>query len=235
MHKSKFKIRLYDNANNFRVKRVKLLSRSSLIIVLTGGIATGKSYISAYLKKFGLYVINSDELASKVMSNKDVLNKLESAFGESLVVEDRLNKEKLNQILFSNIDNSFENLIKLEEVIHPFINNERNHIINSIRNKGKRTILIESPLFLESNIKCNYNCLIITSSPLKVQNIRAMARKNMSNNKFKAIVNRQFSDIQRKVSADYILNTAGNKLAVKKALLKLLVGYERIKRNSIRY
>ena len=87
-------------------------------IGLTGGIGTGKTYISKIFKSLGVPVFYADDEAKKLMENSNTLRSIiRKEFGQDLYSGKAVNKKKLSSIIFSNI----EKLEKLNLIIHPII------------------------------------------------------------------------------------------------------------------
>ena len=86
---------------------------------LTGGIATGKSFIGSYLKKKGFIVLNADTLSRELVSQgSSLLTKIVGYFGEVVLDQDReLNRKLLREIIFKNATSRKW----LENLIHPAI------------------------------------------------------------------------------------------------------------------
>ena len=72
-------------------------------IGITGGIGSGKSTASLFLKEHGAIVFNADKEAKKHLKNTSTLqNKIIEAFGQKVVENNKLNLKKLAEVAFSN-------------------------------------------------------------------------------------------------------------------------------------
>jgi len=91
--------------------------RQPLRIALTGGIATGKSYVRAQFEKLGVPTIDADILARTVVEpGTRALNEIVNAFGgEVLDTSGALDRKKLGAVVFS--DESRRRT--LEQIVHP--------------------------------------------------------------------------------------------------------------------
>lgn len=90
-----------------------------MIIGLTGGIASGKSTVSNYLRELGAYIIDADQLAHSIIKrDKPAYLKIVEHFGRIILDEDgEINRSRLAEIIFNDYDKKRE----LEEITHPFI------------------------------------------------------------------------------------------------------------------
>ena len=95
------------------------MSRKSLVIGLTGNIATGKSTILGYLREKCAFIIDADKLGHRVIEpGGQAYDAVVRTFGREILGEDgTIDRKKLGKIVFSNpID-----LGKLEKIVHPKI------------------------------------------------------------------------------------------------------------------
>ena len=74
------------------------------ILGLTGGIASGKTTVSDYLKSLDIPVVDADVVARKVMSaGGPVIEEIKTEFGEAVIREDgEINREVLGKIVFAS-------------------------------------------------------------------------------------------------------------------------------------
>lgn len=114
----------------------------SLVIGLTGGIASGKSTASQYIKSIGYKVIDCDKISHDTLIKGNLgYDALISEFGNDILEEDTISRVKLGNIVF----NDKEKLNKLNSILHPIIYNEvKSQITNDI-------VFIDCPLLFETN------------------------------------------------------------------------------------
>ena len=97
------------------------LSKSSLFpnaIVLTGGIATGKSTVARMFIKDGFVVIDADKIAHEVLQQKKKL--IVGYFGDEILHKGEIDRKRLGALVFS--DPAKRKI--LEGVLHPSIRQE---------------------------------------------------------------------------------------------------------------
>ncbi|HHB94891.1 MAG TPA: dephospho-CoA kinase, partial [Campylobacterales bacterium] len=113
-------------------------------IVLTGGIATGKSSVAKIFKEFGFYIIDADKIAHKILDSNYIA--IRELFGTKYIENQKVNRKELGKLIFSN------SLAKqrLEELLHPLIYQEIER--QSIEyDSYKKPYIIDIPLFFETN------------------------------------------------------------------------------------
>lgn len=73
------------------------------IVGLTGGIASGKSSISNYLKELGAFIINADILAHELyVINSPAYQLIIDSFGSNILTDNQIDRKKLGALVFSN-------------------------------------------------------------------------------------------------------------------------------------
>lgn len=119
-----------------------------MLIGLTGGIASGKSKISLFLKSQGAVIIDADEIARNVVEPLSCAWKnIIKLWGTDILRPDRsLDRQKLASIVFSNKDE----LEKLNNITHPEIIREIKKRIS--RESAGSLIVLDAPLLIESGL-----------------------------------------------------------------------------------
>lgn len=190
----------------------------SKILGLTGGIACGKSTISAYLKEFGLPVIDADECSRAVVEKGSIgLEKLTEIFGSKILENDgTLNRKALGQIVFSDS----EQLSLLNSVMEPLIREEISRRLNQENNAD--LVVLDAPLLIEQHYDkiCDFIMTIDVSK--KIQLERLIERDNLSEDKAKSRIESQLSSRERNGFADVVIDSSGTVEQTRKQVIKWL-------------
>ena len=190
----------------------------SRILGLTGGIACGKSTISAYLKEFGLPVIDADECSRVVVEKGSIgLEKLTEIFGNKILENDgTLNRKALGQIVFSDS----EQLSLLNSVMEPLIREEISRRLNQENNAD--LVVLDAPLLIEQHYDkiCDFIMTIVV--PKKIQLERLIERDNLSEDEAKSRIESQLSSRERNGFADVVIDSSGTVEQTRKQVIKWL-------------
>lgn len=190
----------------------------SKILGLTGGIACGKSTISAYLKEFGLPVIDADECSRAVVEKDSIgLEKLTEIFGSKILENDgTLNRKALGQIVFSDS----EQLSLLNSVMEPLIREEISRRLNQENNAD--LVVLDAPLLIEQHYDkiCDFIMTIDVSK--KIQLERLIERDNLSEDEAKSRIESQLSSRERNGFADVVIDSSGTVEQTRKQVIKWL-------------
>ena len=121
-----------------------------IIIGLTGGIGTGKSTVSDYLRSKGITIVDADRIAHEITEpGQPALKKLKEVFGEDIILDgDILDRKLLAARAFS----SEENTKLLEIITHGAIKDEMESQITSARVNNEKMLILDVPLLVEAGL-----------------------------------------------------------------------------------
>lgn len=184
------------------------------VIIITGGIASGKSYILKIFKNLGYPIMQSDEIARNIMSESWFIDEIHNIVG----------KKDFN--LKDEIEIRPEILDIVENLIYPKIQPIREDFIESSHRKFLIPV-IEIPLFFEKNIRNTlkqYQLEVISTVCGQATQIhRAKNRNNaISNRLLSIIMSRQTIDKDRVARSKFIIYTSFSETVVKKQLTEIL-------------
>ena len=168
-------------------------------IGITGGIGSGKSFVSSIFLKYNFKSFNSDFEAKNIINNNnEIKNQIIEKFGVFSYNNDTLNSEYISNIIFK--DN--KKLSQINKIVHPKVYDSYREFI--IKNKNFNTVFESALLFDYENFKKNdYNILITCPENLRIE--RIMARGNLSYDDIKRIINSQIDYDKKKHIADFCI------------------------------
>ncbi|MFD2681552.1 dephospho-CoA kinase [Bacillus seohaeanensis] len=180
-----------------------------MVIGLTGGIASGKSTVSTFLKHKGFTVVDADIAARTVVEvGKPAYNEIVTKFGKEILCKEnnKINREKLGSIVFSNEEK--RNL--LNGIVHPAVRKEMLDQKEKAFASGKRTVIMDIPLLYESNLTWMVDRTIVVYVDAETQLNRLMERNSLSKEDALARIDSQFP-LKDKVSlADVVIDNNGS-------------------------
>lgn len=199
-----------------------------MILGLTGGIASGKSTVSSFLKEIGIEIIDADNLAREVSERSEVIDELVKTFGEEILEKKSLDKQgrrkierkSLREIVFSNK----ENVKKINKIIHPrvievFEKRKKTNLLDEI-------IIFDIPLLFEANLEYLCDKVIVVVASEKIQIERIKKRDGSGLEVAKNIIGNQMSSNEKSRLADYVITNDKSIEELKNQVVEL---YERIK------
>ena len=171
-----------------------------MIIGITGSIACGKSTVSNYLKSKGYIVIDADRIGHEALDDGYVKEKLILAFGNEILEDNKINRQKLGELVFGNSSN----LNVLNSIIHPEI---RKKILEKIdKNNDKELIFIDVALLFEAKFDDLVDKIIVVYVDKNTQLTRLMKRNSISEKEALSRIVSQMSPIEKAKLGDYTIN-----------------------------
>lgn len=170
------------------------------IIGLTGGIGSGKTTVANYIKSLGIPVYIADTEAKKIMETQQVIDLVKETFGKEIISENKINREKLAQLVFNHPDK----LQKLNDIVHPLVRHHFNHWVKD--HSGFPFLVKEAAILFESGSYKFCDSIITVTAPLEVRLQRVVNRDKVT---MESVMNRmknQWSEEQKIEKSDYIIH-----------------------------
>jgi len=175
------------------------------LIGLTGGIASGKSKVSSYLRSRGAFVIDADRIARKIVEPyKNAWKKIVEIWGEEILSPDlSLDRSRLGAIVFSDK----EALERLNAITHPEIIRE---IEYELREKSfEELIILDAPLLIEAGLCDVVDEVWLVSVTVENQLERLCKRDDISREEAKKRINSQMPLKEKEKYAHLIIDNNG--------------------------
>jgi dephospho-CoA kinase len=169
-------------------------------IVLTGGIATGKTTTANILKSHNIKIIDADKIAH-ILLDKYSTN-ISKLFGDEFVKDNKVLRKKLGNLIF----NDKIQKKKLENFIHPLISQE---ILNQAKtlHKTQKFYIVDIPLFFETK-KYKIDKSIVVYIPKTLQLQRLMARDKSDKPSALSRIHSQLDIEAKRKLATYIIDNS---------------------------
>ena len=199
----------------------------TIIIGLTGGVASGKTTISNFLKKQNIPVHDSDAVVTSLYKNFSIEL---VCYLRSIGLAKAIKQKKIDKnVLRGEVLNNKSKLKKLEKFVHKKVKLSRNKFIKKNKLLRKKIITLDIPLLFENKLEniCDY--IFLAYSPLKLRIFRALRRKNMSKNTLNKIIKLQMPDKLKITKSDFVINTATDKTNSNKQALEAIRAIKSIK------
>ncbi len=171
-------------------------------IVLTGGIASGKSTASAILQLLGFRVVDADKIAHEVLNAS--ADEIAKAFGKEFITQNGVDRKKLGTLVFADA----KERQKLESIVHPKIKEE---IFTRAKEqeKFKKPYLIDLPLFFERQESySDFKKVLVVYAPQEIQLLRLIKRDGFSKKEALQRLNAQLPIEYKKEKANYLIDNS---------------------------
>jgi len=175
-----------------------------LRVGLTGGLASGKSFVGHALRDLGCYLIEADELGHEVLL-PDVVRE----FGEGILDAQRqIDRKMLGALVFADPGK----LAKLSSLVHPPVGARQARMIAEIAARDpKAIVVVAAAILVETGSYKRFDRLIVVTCTLEQQIERAMKRGPLTREEVLARLSRQLPLEEKVRLADYVIDTSGAK------------------------
>ena len=181
-----------------------------LRVGLTGGLASGKSFVGEALADLGCYLIEADQLGHQVLlPDGEAYAGVVREFGPDILDrEGFIDRKKLGALVFGNP----ELLEKLNRLVHPPVGERQARMIAEIAQREPQAIVVvAAAILVETGSYRRFDRLIVVTCTLEQQIERAMKRGPYSREEVVARLNRQLPLEEKVRLADYVIDTSGTK------------------------
>jgi len=198
------------------------LSNRKYSIGITGGIGSGKSYVSNLLRqKFDIPVYDCDAEAKRLTTtDEEIRRKLIQLVGPEVFDGQELNRKRLADYLFADP----EHASKVNAIIHPTVLEDFRLWANR---QPKPIVALESAILFESGFNEYVDYVLFVDAPEEIRLKRAMQRDTAPEEKIRARMQMQHPELHRK-QADIIIDNStedDTKLLVQLEKWLLVIGY----------
>ena len=176
------------------------------LVGLTGGIASGKSYVESLLGELGASTVDADQVAREVVvPGSTGLVQVVGAFGfEILLPSGELDRAKLGEIVFADP----EKRIELENILHPLIKARTTQLISE---QPSEIVVYAVPLLVEANVDYPFDTIITVEAGVENQVSRLMTSRQMSESDARARIEAQTTSPERVARANFVIDSSGPK------------------------
>jgi dephospho-CoA kinase len=177
------------------------------LIGLTGGIASGKSTVSAILRRLGAQVIDADALAREIVEpHQPAWIEIVNTFGKEILQADQtLDRKKLRKLVFDEP----KARKRLEAITHPKIRQLAQRKIAESAATGAPLVVYEAPLLFETGIHLWLRPVILVACDTAAQKRRLRQRDNLSAAEIEQHLGAQMSLEEKRKLADYVIDNNG--------------------------
>ena len=177
---------------------------------LTGGIASGKSTVSAMLVKLGAKLVDADQVAREVvLPGEPALEQVVARFGQAVLNEDgTLNRSKLGSLVFTP---DKQNLKDLESILHPAIRARMQERMDAYLKEDPNLLVIaDIPLLYETGQAKQYDAVMVVYVPPEMQLKRLMEREGLTEEESSMRIKLQMDIEEKKRLANYVIDNSGS-------------------------
>jgi dephospho-CoA kinase len=181
-----------------------------LLVGLTGGIATGKSTVSAMLAHLGARIIDADLLAREVVApGQRAHAEIVQAFGPEVLQDDGyLDRKRLGAIVFADADKRK----RLEQITHPAIRVRQERILSVYEEEAFEGVVVwDAALLLESGSATGMDRVVVVVADPTTELNRLMTRDGLGEEEARRRIASQMPVAEKAKLADYVIDNSGSR------------------------
>lgn len=179
-----------------------------LKVGLTGGIATGKSYVVSVLRELGCEVIDADQVARQVVeAGQPAFEDIVREFGPTVLTpEGTLDRPKLGAIIFADADRRQ----RLNAIVHPRVFEAQAKWFAEVEARDPQAIaVVDAALMIETGSYRRFDTLVVVHCDPRLQLERLMARNGLSREDAEARIAAQMPSAEKLAFANHAIDTTG--------------------------
>jgi dephospho-CoA kinase len=168
-------------------------------IAITGGIGTGKTYISKKFVQMGIPVFYADEEAKKCYEDKEIVDTIRSYFGTEVFTEGRLDFKKMARCVFQDP----QKREVINKMIHPRV---MGMFDEWAEEQHTPSVMLESAIVYENELEKFFDMVIVVDAPLEVRLERIKKRNpNLTEKEITDRINAQMPQEEKCRRADMVI------------------------------
>jgi dephospho-CoA kinase len=185
-----------------------------ILLGLTGSIGMGKSTTTAMFADLGAVVWNADDVVHRLYaSGGAAVEPVGEAF-PGVVMDNAVDRTRLAEALGGD-ETAFR---RLEAIVHPLVAQERAVDLDAARAAGAKLAVLDIPLLFETGGDAAVDAVVVVTADAAVQAERVLARPGMTRERFDAILARQMPDAEKRMRADFVIDTGRGLEAARSAV-----------------
>ena len=195
-----------------------------LTIAITGGIGSGKTAVTDYLREKGFPIIDTDEMSHAMTApGGKAIPYIRDNFGEAYVLNDgSLNRKAMRDLVYQNP----EKMKLLEKGTTEVIQADVRERIQEEKRKGSEAVFVAIPLFFEAEENPSaYDAIWSVIADYEVRIERVKARDGLSRSMIDKIMDKQVDDAIRFEKSTDIIDNSGSLSHLHQQVEKLLKKY----------
>ena len=175
-----------------------------LVVGLTGGIGSGKSFAAQFFAELGALVIDADQLARDAIERgSEGFDELIATFGDSILSNGLVDRRALGELVFRDIDAKK----KLEAIIHPIVRREFEEAVQSL--EQDQILIYEIPLLFETKAMERFDYIVTVEADMQLRKDRLL-KKGLRNSEIESRIAAQASREERESIADQVFENNGS-------------------------
>ena len=178
-------------------------SMNTPIVGIAGGIGSGKSAVAGHFVQLGAVLVDADRLAKDALLRPDVIAKLTDWWGTDILDDQGLpDRGRIADIVFHDPDQRS----RLESVIHPIVQAERNQIIRQAKDDPDvPMVVLDVPLLFEVGLHDQCDAVVFVDVDFQTRLRRVQMSRGWSGEELRRREKSQWPLEKKLALSDYVI------------------------------
>ncbi len=185
-----------------------------LKVGLTGGLASGKTFVSRCFEDLGAHVVRADKLGQETLTPEgEAYSDVVREFGKGILTPDgAIDRKALGRIVFADP----AKLARLNALIHPHVFRREQELLQQIEQEDPRAVaVVEAAIMIEAGSSVGYDRIVLAYCSPELQIARFIERaeaagETATREEALARMARQMPLEEKRRFADYLIDTSGS-------------------------
>jgi dephospho-CoA kinase len=184
----------------------------TLLVGLTGNIASGKTTVARQFADRGATIIDADVLARQAVEpGSDGLARIVDRWGADVLDDDgHLDRAALRVRVFPDHDE----LEALNDIVHPEVTRRRDRLVTEARERGDRVVVCDVPLLFERHLAGDFHRIVLVDAPRPLRLERLMRDRHLDETDALDMIAAQMPAELKRARADFVIDNTGTLAAL---------------------
>jgi dephospho-CoA kinase len=201
------------------VPNIRFESSAMLVIGLTGGIASGKSFVANCFAELGAQVLDADEIAHEVLEIPQVVERIRSLWPEVISDDGQVDRKRLADEVFDHSDR--RPLRTLEKLTHPIIRARIEKRLDDLQTQQTLAVVLDVPLLIKAGWRDICDKVVFVDVSERIRSQRATSNRSWSPEELEKREIFQTSLREKRQQATDILDNSQSKAETRKQVEEL--------------
>jgi dephospho-CoA kinase len=180
---------------------------TTLLVGLTGNIASGKTTVARLFSERGATIIDADVLSRRAVEPGTLaFDRIVERWGSDVVAPNGLlDRAALRNLVFPDHDE----LEELNRIVHPEVNRLRDRLVSDAVNRGDRIVISDVPLLFEKKMADEFNRIVLVDATRPLRLERLMRDRGLDETEALDMIAAQMPAELKRARADYVIDNTG--------------------------
>ncbi len=178
------------------------------VVGLTGNIASGKSTVTAILRRLGVPVIDADQIVHELQRpGTAVFREIVAAFGPAVLTPDgELDRAALRRMVLA--DEAVRR--RVEAIVHPAVFERRSALVQAAITVGTPLVVVDVPLLYEADDPRHYDAVVLVDAPVALRRERLITLRGLPAEEADRLIALQLPAELKRERADVVIDNDGD-------------------------